>query len=82
MVLDSQVQNPLGLQAQYALTVCAICRSLLFSSGLHVVETLEWLIWPLPELHCCNSKSVPWVIVSSEGSCSLHPTVSPMTVGR
>ena len=82
MVLDSQVQNPLGLQVQHALTVCAVCRSLLFFSGLHVVETLEWLIWPLPELHCCNSKSVPWVIVSSEGSCSLHPTVSPMTVGR
>ena len=30
MVLDSQVQNPLGLQVQHALTVCAVCRSLLF----------------------------------------------------
>ena len=33
MVLDSQVQNPLGLQVQHALTVCAVYLNPLFSSG-------------------------------------------------
>ena len=32
MVLDSQVQNPLDLQGQHALTICAVYRSPRFSS--------------------------------------------------
>ena len=59
MVLDSQVQNPLGLQVQHALTGCAVCRNLLFSSGLHVVETLEWLIWPLAEFIAATASQFP-----------------------
>ena len=33
MVLDSQLQNPLGLQGQDAPAIRTVCRSLLFSSG-------------------------------------------------
>ena len=43
--------DPLGLQAQDAPVIRTVCRSLLFSSGLQVVEALEWLIWPLKALH-------------------------------
>ena len=51
MVLDSQLQNPLGLQGQHAPAIRTVCRSLLFSSGLQIVETLVWLIWQPPSPH-------------------------------
>ena len=51
MVLDSQPQNPLGLQGHDVLAIRTACRSLLFSSGLQIVETLVWLIWQLPSPH-------------------------------
>ena len=51
MVLDSQRQAAACLQAQDASAIRTVCISLLFSSGLQIVETLVWLIWPLPKLH-------------------------------
>ena len=51
VVLDSQPQNPLGLQGHDVLAIRTACRSLLFSSGLQIVETLVWLIWQLPSPH-------------------------------
>ena len=49
MVLDSQVQTPLGLQVQHALTVCSVYRSspsssdglCLFADSLMGMKVLE-----------------------------------------
>ena len=82
MVLDSQPQNPLGLQGHDVLAIRTACRSLLFSSGLQIVETLVWLIWPLPSPHLKEGSPGQGAMLYAEGSCSLHPMVSPMTIGR
>ena len=47
-----------------------------------LVGTLAVIIWPLQSTHPGIPPSMAGVMLSAEGSCSLHPMVSPMTVWR
>ena len=47
-----------------------------------LVGTLAGIICPLQSTHTRGTPSMAGVMLSAEGSCSLHPMVFPMTVGR